>query len=58
VIFTAAIKEYADFILDVIDNKSISHRLYRQHTSTDGRNYIKVWNIVKKRERESVVSND
>ena len=36
VIFTAGIKEYADFILDRIDpNKLfIKHRLYRQHCQT------------------------
>ncbi|KRX06617.1 HAD-like domain [Pseudocohnilembus persalinus] len=34
VIFTAALQEYADFILDIIDTqKVISHRLYRQHCS-------------------------
>lgn len=34
VIFTAALQDYADFILDIIDNNStIKHRLYRQHTS-------------------------
>ncbi len=33
VIFTAAVKQYADLILDSIDQKKrISHRLYRQHT--------------------------
>ena len=33
VIFTAAVKDYADSILDTIDHKNwISHRLYREHT--------------------------
>lgn len=33
VIFTAALQEYADWILDQIDQrKCISHRLYRHHT--------------------------
>ena len=33
VIFTAAVKDYADTILDTIDpNHYISHRLYREHT--------------------------
>ena len=33
VIFTAAVKDYADNILDEIDEKKrISHRLYREHT--------------------------
>lgn len=32
IIFTAAQKEYADFILDLIDtNKVIAHRFYREH---------------------------
>lgn len=32
VIFTAALKDYADFILNIIDvKKIIKHRLYRQH---------------------------
>eukprot|EP00340_Litonotus_pictus_P003797 CAMPEP_0170521752 /NCGR_PEP_ID=MMETSP0209-20121228/7129_1 /TAXON_ID=665100 ORGANISM="Litonotus pictus, Strain P1" /NCGR_SAMPLE_ID=MMETSP0209 /ASSEMBLY_ACC=CAM_ASM_000301 /LENGTH=218 /DNA_ID=CAMNT_0010808807 /DNA_START=60 /DNA_END=716 /DNA_ORIENTATION=- len=33
VIFTAAMKDYADFVLDRFDvNKRISYRLYREHT--------------------------
>lgn len=33
VIFTAAVKDYADQILDTIDKKGwITHRLYREHT--------------------------
>ncbi len=33
VVFTAALQDYADWILDQIDqHKCISHRLYRQHT--------------------------
>ncbi len=32
VIFTAAMQDYADWVLDQLDNKQlISHRLYRQH---------------------------
>lgn len=32
VVFTAAVQEYADWILDLIDpQKCIAHRLYRQH---------------------------
>lgn len=43
VIFTAAMQDYADFILDQIDkeNKWISHRLYRQHTTVLKRSYLK-----------------
>lgn len=38
VIFTAATKEYADFILDSIEvnNHYFDYRLYRQHTSFHG----------------------
>ena len=37
VIFTAAMQDYADSVLDQIDpNKIIKHRLYRQHTSPHG----------------------
>ena len=33
VVFTAAVKEYADWVIDQIDkNKIIKHRLYREHT--------------------------
>ena len=43
VIFTAATKEYADSILDIIDpeKKLISQRLYRQHTSICGLTFVK-----------------
>lgn len=42
VIFTAAVKEYADWILDRLDaNKCISHRLYRCSTSQQNGVYIK-----------------
>ena len=43
VIFTAALKEYADFILDHIDpeQKLIQHRLYRSHTTYENDIYVK-----------------
>ena len=42
VIFTAAMQDYADLVLDQLDqNKLISHRLYRQHTKMFNSNYIK-----------------
>lgn len=42
VVFTAAIKDYADWILDRIDpNKLISHRLYRYHTRHQNGLYLK-----------------
>ena len=43
VIFTAATKDYADSILDVIDphNKYINHRLYRSHTTICDFTFVK-----------------
>ena len=43
VIFTAATKDYADSILDVIDpnNKYIDHRLYRSHTTICNFTFVK-----------------
>ena len=42
VVFTAAVKDYADWILDDIDkNRLISHRLYRNHTIPAGNYFIK-----------------
>lgn len=42
VIFTAAVKDYADWILDRIDlTKAVSHRLYRHHTSLQNGVYMK-----------------
>ena len=39
VIFTAAMQDYADWVLDNIDkNKYISYRLYRQHASPTATN--------------------
>lgn len=42
-IFTAAMKEYADGILNLIDKdkKYIKYRLYRQHTSINGMCFVK-----------------
>ncbi|TNV71088.1 hypothetical protein FGO68_gene3063 [Halteria grandinella] len=42
VIFTAAMQDYADWVLDQIDpNKQISYRLYRQHATRTGPVFIK-----------------
>jgi len=42
VIFTAAMQEYADWILDKIDvHNVISYRLYRQHTRPKGNVFVK-----------------
>ena len=42
VIFTAAMQDYADWVLDALDTGSwISHRLYRQHAVREGPVYLK-----------------
>ena len=43
VIFTAALKDYADSILDILDpnKRLINYRLYRQHTSISGITFCK-----------------
>ncbi|MFN9899089.1 MAG: HAD family hydrolase [bacterium] len=42
VIFTAAMQDYADWVLDNLDtNKIISNRLYRQHAVRNGAVFIK-----------------
>ena len=48
VIFTAAKQEYADWVLDQLDeDRLISHRLYRQHVSNlDDGGYLKDLNLV------------
>jgi CTD small phosphatase-like protein 2 len=39
VIFTAAMQDYADWIINGIDNRrNISHRLYRQHCYKESSN--------------------
>ena len=43
VIFTAAMPDYANFILDLIDKKKvISYKLYREHTYVKDNIHIKV----------------
>ncbi len=42
VVFTAAMQDYADWVLDQIDpHKYIKHRLYRQHALRQTTSYIK-----------------
>jgi len=42
VIFTAAMQDYADWVLDQIDkNKYITSRLYRQHAMPHGNVFVK-----------------
>jgi CTD small phosphatase-like protein 2 len=41
-VFTASVKEYADWILDRLDtNGSVTHRLYREHTTLLTNGYTK-----------------
>ena len=55
VIFTAALQDYADWIIDRLDsNRSITHRLYRQHTSASNGNYhVKVSSVYDRTSRSS-----
>lgn len=47
VIFTAAMKEYADWILDRIDEgRNISHRLYREHTRPKNNVFVKDLSLI------------
>jgi Dullard-like phosphatase family protein len=47
VIFTSGTKEYADGILEQIDrNKTIKHRLYRNHCTPHGLSYRKNLNLL------------
>ena len=40
--FTAALQDYADWVLNELDpKKNIKHRFYRQHALPYGGNYIK-----------------
>ena len=42
IIFSAALYDYADFIIDKVDPKKvISHKLYREHTVQHGNSYVK-----------------
>ena len=42
IIFTAAMKEYADWIIDRVDSTGvIKHRLYRRHTTQYNNMFIK-----------------
>jgi CTD small phosphatase-like protein 2 len=42
VIFTAAMQDYADWVLNILDeDKTIKHRLYRQHAVREGPVFVK-----------------
>jgi len=46
-VFTAAMQEYADWVLDEIDTRQlIAHRLYRQHTIQAGNAFVKDLNLL------------
>jgi len=47
VIFTAGMQDYADGVLDLLDQEGrISYRLYRQHCQRDGPVYIKDLSLI------------
>jgi TFIIF-interacting CTD phosphatase-like protein len=42
VIFTAALQDYADWVLDILDQqKTIKYRIYRQHAVREGPVFVK-----------------
>lgn len=56
VVFTAAVKEYADKILDSIDEKKrISHRLYREHTRIEDFVSIKDMSLINRDLSKSII---
>lgn len=59
VIFTAAMQDYADWVLDTFDTeKTISHRLYRQHAVRDGPVFVKdLANLGRDIEKMIIVDN-
>ena len=60
VIFTAALKDYADWIIDRIDlEKKISHRLYRRNTTKQNGVYLKdLSKIGRKLNKSLIVDNN
>jgi CTD small phosphatase-like protein 2 len=59
VIFTAAMKDYADFVLDRFDlNKRIDYRLYREHTNQiDGVNIKDLSRLGRDMKRMIIIDN-
>lgn len=56
VIFTAAVKDYADSILDTIDtNGFITHRLYREHTRLEDYVSIKDLSLINRDLAKSII---
>ena len=56
VIYTAALKDYADWILNSIDRKKvISHRLYRQHTLRKKNYAIKNLNLIGREIEKTII---
>jgi hypothetical protein len=59
IIFTAAQKDYADWILDKIDtNGVISHRLYREHCQMNKTNHLKVFLLGPRQTQQRSFQND
>jgi CTD small phosphatase-like protein 2 len=56
VVFTAALQDYADWILNQIDQRNcISHRLYRQHTQQRSEFAIKDLSLLGRDLRTTVI---
>lgn len=56
VVFTAALQEYADWILNQIDQKNcVSHRLYRQHTKRKTEYAIKDLSLLGRDIRKTII---
>ena len=56
VIYTAALKDYADWILNSIDRKKvISHRIYRQHTLRKKNYAIKNLNLIGREIEKTII---
>ncbi|CAD8076860.1 unnamed protein product [Paramecium sonneborni] len=56
VIFTAAQQDYADFILDLIDDEQvIGYRLYRQHTTLVKNTYVKDINKIGRDVKRTII---
>lgn len=56
VIFTAALQEYADQVVDQIDpGNKIKYRLYRQHTSQNGPFLVKDLGLLGRNLRKTII---
>ena len=58
VIFTAALQEYADQVIDQIDvGQNIKYRLYRQHTSQNGPFLVKDLSLLGRDIQKTIIDN-